>query len=103
MRQYIFDSPQWQWSRAYSPGIFCGIDNTVEVLGVDDDRGSLLWVNIPAEFLRYLRELHDRSDLYYCYIKLQKLKSGGYDFTYTYNGTEYFLWHYKTLPPAFQE
>jgi len=97
--QYIFDAPQWQWTRAYEPANFCGIDNGLKIWDIYQDNHKLILVNVPAEFLRYLQGLHKKMDMFYVNIRIEQLESGA-DFIYYYKGHKYYLWHYRNLPPA---
>ena len=51
----IFDSQEWDWSRAYERQRFGGVDNTIEI---GDRKNICIYTNIPAGFIRYLRDVH---------------------------------------------
>ena len=101
MRQYIFDGPQWQWSKAYQATEFCSVKNEVVLYSANNTRRKIQ-VNIPAEFIRYLQSLH--KNLAGLDIRvLEYTTSKGYLFCYMLNGARYDLWYLPELPPAFKE
>ena len=97
MRQYIFDSPQWKWTKAYQATEFCGVFNSIRVI----NRGATytVYINIPAEFYRYIESMHGAIEPLQFIIYIEN--SG--EFCYAYKGAVYHLWNWPTLPPAFKE
>jgi hypothetical protein len=100
--QYIFDKPQWQWTRAYKPEEFCRSLNRVKVWNYDAGYRPII-VNIPAEFERYCSNIHLQGKSGAALLlDINIFTLGiGYAFTYEHRGVVYNLWHYKTLPPVF--
>ena len=97
MRQYIFDGPQWQWTKAYQATEFCGMFNSIRVLGGGEPYET--YINIPAEFYRYIDTIHGSIEPLKFIIFLNEFN----EFCYAYNGIAYHLWNWPTLPPAFKE
>lgn len=97
INQCIFDNPQWQWTTAYKPVEFCGVENVVTLYDNYSNKHKYL-VNIPSEFIRYLTAIHG-ADFGNVDIRLLKYtNNSGFLFCYIYRTIRYDLWEFNSLP-----
>lgn len=95
----VFESKQWGWTRSYIEEDFCGMLNTIVV--THRNRQESVRVNIPAEFIRYVRMLHGLETLHGVSIHIEEY-GAKYRMLYTLRRGDkidiFYLWPLDTLP-----